>query len=173
MYYLDPGLLPDPFLLFLQQHILRRDAPVQLLRRRAAAHAETGLNVAYRLLEPAMDRVTRALYDSPDIVVLGFVLVVAFVALQLMIWIKRVMMWWTRMVFRVFLWACIVGVIAVIWQRGVEASLRDAVVIASKIAGYAAVLKEVWIREYQKYDAQAQAGRRPNMAAPRGRGGSR
>ncbi len=125
----------------------------------------------YRFVEPAVDRVTLALYNSPDIVVLVFVVLVIALTIQVLAWVRRIMMWWTRLAFRVVFWTFVIGLIAAVWERGLEASLRDAIVIASKIAGYAAAVKDIWMREYQKYDAQSRAGSSPKLGGA-GRGGA-
>jgi hypothetical protein len=114
--------------------------------------------MAYPFLEPLLDRVARALNNSPDFVVLIFVLIVAAIVLQLLVWVRRVIMWWTNLAFRLVFWLCLGLFISMVWQRGFEASLRDAVVIGGKIMGYAAVVKDIWLREYRKYEAQTRAG---------------
>lgn len=157
-------VLPDRLLKLLYRHILHPHSATQDFGRRAAMTAERGLGGLFHTLEPAMDRLTRALYNSPDIVVLAFVVVLVVVMFQVLVWLKRIVVWWTRLAFRVALWACIVGLIAVVWQRGLQASLRDAVAIASALLGYAAVVKDIWVREYRRYDAQTRAGSRAGVS---------
>ncbi len=131
--------------------------------------------MAYPLVERTVDRVTLALYNSPDVVVLVFILVSLAFVLQMLIWFKRILAWWTKLTFRLLFWACVAGLMAMVWQRGLEASLRDAVVIGGKVAGYAVVLKDIWVREYRRYEAQAQGARAPppNMRVGKGRAGIR
>ena len=40
----------------------------------------------------------------------------------------------------------------------VQKTVKDAVVVVSKVAGYGAALKDVWISEYRRYEAQQNAG---------------
>jgi len=164
------GYLPDTYLQFLHSYVLHQHAPFQALRRRAAAHAKEALAAAYPVVEPAMDRVARALHNSPDVVVLAFVVVLLVLVLQVLAWLRRLVVWWTRLAFRILFWACVVGLVAFVWQRGVEASLRDAVVLGSEVAGYLAAVRDIWVSEYRKYEAQGQA---PGGSRSRGGTGTR
>merc|ERR1719160_605481 len=64
------------------------------------------------------------------------------------------MMWWARFTMVLAFYAAIVVVIAIAWERGPARSLRDVVVVASKIVGYLASLREVWVQEYDRYESQ-------------------
>lgn len=46
------------------------------------------------------------------------------------------------------------------WQRGFEESARDVVLVGGKVAGYAAVVKDIWLTEYKKYEGQQNMGRK-------------
>lgn len=119
------------------------------------------------LIQPLLDRMTQMLYDSPDIVVLVFLLVMVVMIIQVLSWIRRLMVWATGLLFRMLFWAGVIAGIAVVIRRGPEKSLRDMVVVFSKIAGYAASLKDVWLSEYQRYDAQGNGGAGAAAAAGR------
>lgn len=82
-------------------------------------------------------------------------------------WIRRIMLWWTRLTMRIATWAAVIALAAWVYERGVFESVKDVVVVGSKVGGYLAVLKEVWLDEYNKYEAQQGMGGR---SAGRGRG---
>lgn len=109
-------------------------------------------------VQPLLDRLNTALTNSPDVVVLLFVLVLFFLALQVLAMMRRMVAWVTGLMFRLVFWACVVATVAVLVQRGPDQTVRDAVVVVSKVAGYAAALKDVWVSEYRRYEAQQSAG---------------
>lgn len=59
---------------------------------------------------------------------------------------------------RVAMWGILVALAAWVWERGVWESVRDVVILGGKVGGYMAVLKEVWLSEYNKYEAQQGMG---------------
>lgn len=66
------------------------------------------------------------------------------------------MLWVTALLMRVVFWTCVVSAVAFVYQRGMEQTARDAVVVGAKIAGYGAAVRDVWWREYRRYEAQQQ-----------------
>lgn len=126
-------------------------------------------------IQPFLERLNTALTNSPDVVILIFVVLLLFLTLQMLAWMRRMVAWVTGLMFRLVFWSFILGIVAVVVQRGPEQTVRDAVVVVSKVAGYGAALRDVWITEYRRYEAQQNAG--PNMrGAPEyvqagGRGG--
>jgi hypothetical protein len=124
------------------------------------------------VVSPIIERAVRSLQDSPDVVFFGFLLAVLFAAFQILIWVQRTISFFTRLAFRAVLWTCIGLALMAVWQRGPEAVARDVVVVVSKLIGYAAVVKDIWLSEYQKYDAQTRAGAGAG-AGPLGGGGGR
>ncbi|KAK3330418.1 hypothetical protein B0H66DRAFT_611936 [Apodospora peruviana] len=160
------GLLPSTTIEFINQNILAPSSPVQSLRRTAVATASSASRQMWPVVAPLADRLMQALYASPDIVVLIVFLFILLVAVQILNWTRRVMMCLTVLAFRLAFYAGLVALAAAVWQRGLEASVRDAVVVGSKLYGYAMGLKDVFVREYQRYEAQ-QA-----QAAAGGGGGS-
>lgn len=121
-----------------------------------------------------MDRTLQAIQNSPDAVVLAFALTALVVAIQVMFAIQRTMVWMTRLALRMVGWAVVIAVVAVVWRRGPEATIRDLVVVVSKITGYATVVKDIWVSEYNRYDAQTKgaslAGQRATATAAGGYG---
>jgi hypothetical protein len=110
------------------------------------------------VLGPVLDRLTRALYSSPDIVVLGFFCLVLVLVFQIMSWLRRALMFWTRIAFRMAFYAGLAAVAASVWQRGLEASWSDAVAIGGALFKYGGWVKDIWMNEYRKYEEQGQKG---------------
>ncbi|KAK3936087.1 hypothetical protein QBC46DRAFT_396017 [Diplogelasinospora grovesii] len=154
------GVLPETSVEFLNQHILHPQAPFQILKRTLMDYAQRFVEIMWPILAPLVDRLVQALHSSPDLVVLGFFLLVVVVIVQVMSWVQRMMMFWTRVAMRIVFWAGVAAVVAILWQRGLEASMRDAAIVASKVAGYMASVKEIFWEQYQMYEAQERARRR-------------
>ena len=120
------------------------------------AAGQSSIEIIYPFVRPFVDRLTLALYNSPDIVILGFALVVLFLTIQVLGYIRRATMWAAGIAFRLVFYAVIVAVVAGVWQRGLENSLKDAVAFCSSAAGFMVTLKDFWLQEYKKYDVQQQ-----------------
>lgn len=168
----ETDFLPETVLQILHEHVLRPDARIRVVKQHTlnALHAATG--AMWPVLGPVLDRLVQALHDSPDLVVLGFFLVVLLIVLQMLSWISRAMMFWTRLAFRLLFWSAVVAAVAVVWQRGIGTTIGDVVNIGGKLMGYAVIVKDIWVREYQKYEAQAKSHGGPSgykLGASRGR----
>ncbi|KAI0459616.1 hypothetical protein F5B21DRAFT_499296 [Xylaria acuta] len=152
------GILPEQTVQLLHDHVLH---PTSTLRT-VYAHALFGMQRLARLLQPVVsplaERAVGALQDSPDFVFLGILLALLFVAFQVMVWVQRTISFFTRLAFRAVLYALVGLAIMAAWQRGPEAVAADVVVVVRKLVGYAAIVKDIWLSEYQKYDAQTRAG---------------
>ncbi|GAP82685.1 putative nuclear pore assembly and biogenesis [Rosellinia necatrix] len=152
------GILPEQTLQLLQDHVLHPSSTV----RTVSAHAVVGMQRLARLLEPAVapvaERGARALQDSPDVVFFAFLLALLFLAFQVLVWVQRTISFFTRLAFRAVLW-CLLGLaLMAVWQRGPEAVAADLAVLVRRLAVYAAMVKDIWLNEYRKYDAQTRAG---------------
>lgn len=110
------------------------------------------------VVSPLAERAVGALQDSPDFVFLGILLAIFFVAFQIMMWVQRTISFFTRLAFRAVLYMLIGLAIMAAWQRGPEAVAADVVVVVRRLVGYATIVKDIWLSEYQKYDAQTRAG---------------
>jgi len=97
------------------------------------------------LLIPLLDKLAVLAQDSPAIVSVGVLLLFLVIALQVLDFARRVMMFWTRLVMRVTFWAGVVLLLAAVWQRGVGRTAEDAL-------GWGRELNEVWWREYRKWE---------------------
>lgn len=124
------------------------------------------------VVSPVAERLNQILVNSPDIVVLILVVLVFVLVIQVLAWIRRMVLWVTGLVIRLMFWAAVVAGVAWVYQRGPEATVRDGVVLVSKIAGYGASLRDVWLQEYQRYDHPGTGGdpaERYGFSAGRGR----
>ncbi|KAK3372545.1 hypothetical protein B0H63DRAFT_453863 [Podospora didyma] len=167
------GFLPETSVEFLQTHLLDQSSPAQSLKRQAFAIASASAARLYPVLEPAADRAMQFMYSAPDAVVLVFLLVVVVAVYQFLALVRRIMMFWTRLAMRLLFWSAVGALVAVAYQRGLEATVHDAVVIGSKLFGYAMTIKDVFWREYQRWDAQqrhAQQAQNYRNAGPAGAG---
>lgn len=151
--------LPANCIEILQEHVLDPKSPFQVFKHGAVFAIQKLVNIMWPFLVPVFDRLTQALHSSPDIVVLTFFLVLVFLVFQILNWMRRVLMFWTRIALRLVFWTGIVALVAVVWQRGLEASMKDAIAIGNWLLGYGAILKDVWLREYRRYEAQAKSQR--------------
>ncbi|KAK8049694.1 hypothetical protein PG994_011424 [Apiospora phragmitis] len=143
----------------LQDNLLHPQTPFQIIGRSVWQRTQQVFQAAVPVVQPLVNRALTALNDSPDIVIVGAVLVFIVAALQFLFWVQRVVLFWTRMTMRLIFYAVLAGALAVVWQRGPEAAIRDIVIFVSKIAGYATLLKNFWLSEYERYDAQTKNGR--------------
>ncbi|KAK0633459.1 hypothetical protein B0T14DRAFT_415131 [Immersiella caudata] len=164
------SLLPDPILTFFNAYILSPASPIQALLRQL----QPLLSHMLTLLAPLFDRLTAALASSPDAVVLIFFLAVVVFVVQLLAYLQRIMLFWTRLAFRMLFWAGVFALGAMVWQRGLEQSARDAAVVGRGLVSFGTMCREVFLKEYRRYDDLEKA-RRAGAAGggygARGRGG--
>ncbi|KAK0656149.1 hypothetical protein B0T16DRAFT_398709 [Cercophora newfieldiana] len=160
------SLLPEPVLALLEEHILDPASPFQQLLRQVSAVLTPVAAQMYAVIAPLLDRATQAIAGSPDAVILIFLLAFIVFVVQLLAYLQRIMLFWTRLAFRMLFWSVILALGAVMWQRGLEQSARDAAVLGRQALGFGTMLQEVFMREYRKYDdmekerRMASAGRR-------------
>ncbi|KAF5023305.1 hypothetical protein F66182_4613 [Fusarium sp. NRRL 66182] len=155
-------LLPPELAESIQKHILHPGSPVQVIVQNVLVQAQNLVDTAAPLLEPLFDRIMIALAENQGLVGVVASLAVLATVLVVLNWIRRLLMWWTRLAMRVAMWAVLFAIGAWIWERGVFDSARDMAVVGGKIVGYLAVIKDVWLQEYDRYEAQQ------GMAGPRG-----
>ncbi|KAI1495865.1 hypothetical protein F5X99DRAFT_402222 [Biscogniauxia marginata] len=162
------GILPEQTLQVLHAHILpHASGTLQTVKTQLATTLQRTMTAVQPLLEPLFERALLALQNSPDVVVLAFVVAFIVLIFQVVAWVHRTMMFFTRLALRMVFWAVLAGVLAVAWQRGPEAVIRDVVVFVSKIAGYVTVVREIWWSEYQRYDAQTRSASTAGAGSPR------
>lgn len=127
-----------------------------MIARQITSTFHSALAMMAPVLGPIFDRLAQALYSSPDIVVLGFFCVILVVVFQVLSWLRRALVFWTRIAFRMTFYAGLVALAASVWQRGLEASWADAVAIGGMLLKYGGWVKDIWINEYRKYEEQGQ-----------------
>ncbi|XEU97897.1 hypothetical protein FSHL1_003184 [Fusarium sambucinum] len=152
--HLITALLPPELAESVQKHILHPRSPVQVLARNVLVQVQKVIDTAIPIIEPILDRVMILLAENQGLVgVIASLLVLATVVIILN-WIRRLLMWWTRLAMRIVTWAFMFALAAWIWERGVFESAKDMTVIGARILGYLAVIKDVWLQEYDRYEAQ-------------------
>ncbi|KAL6868653.1 hypothetical protein J3F83DRAFT_761178 [Trichoderma novae-zelandiae] len=161
------SLLPPTVVSLIDAHLLSPLSPVQVLKRQLLAHAAR----LQPVVQPLVDRLLLLL--SSHQATLDTLLPVATIVAAVVVlnWLRRLVLWWTRLVFRALFWALVAAFAAFVWNRGVVASARDAAVLGAKVAGYVAVLKDVWMDEYKRYEGQQASGRWDEYSARRSGGG--
>ncbi|KZF26282.1 hypothetical protein L228DRAFT_235376 [Xylona heveae TC161] len=73
---------------------------------------------------------------------LALLLVILFMSLKILDMLRRAVMYWVRMAFRMVFWTVVVSVVILIWTHGVEDTLRVLGEIGGFLQGLAAVLVE-------------------------------
>lgn len=109
---------------------------------------------AYPLLLPYLNKALVLAQDSPGIITVGVILLFLLIALQILNFVRRVMMFWVRLISRVVFYSVIVMVTAAVWQRGLGRTADD-------VMAWGGDLSEVWWREYRRwegYQNQAKSG---------------
>lgn len=156
--YLKDYLTPDSTS-FIQEHVFQSDSAVGKIIRSITFSVQKLFSILYPFVGPALDRLTQALYNSPDIVVLGFVAVILLFMFQVLSWMRRFMVFWTRLAARFTFYAGIVALAASVYQRGLERSFNDAASLGSTVLGWAGMIKDIWMSEYRRYEQQAQGSK--------------
>ncbi|KAH7383602.1 hypothetical protein BKA64DRAFT_712480 [Cadophora sp. MPI-SDFR-AT-0126] len=103
------------------------------------------------ILIPYLDSLLRTLHTSPAILSLAALLLLLIIAMQILYFVRRVMMFWFRLVVRLVFWGVIGVLVAVVWQRGLERTLGDLVQWGGEVG-------DVWTREYRKWDGVGNQG---------------
>ncbi|KAK5633871.1 hypothetical protein RRF57_009585 [Xylaria bambusicola] len=154
----QPDVLPEQTLQLLQDHVLHPSSTLRTLYSYTLLVLQRAAYVLQPVLEPIGERAMRVLHDSPDIVFLGLILTLIFIFFQILLWVQRTISFFTRLAFRAALWMLLGLALMAVWNRGPEAVIGDLVVISRRAVVYAAMVKDIWLSEYQKYDAQTRGG---------------
>ncbi|KAH6854505.1 hypothetical protein B0I37DRAFT_32648 [Chaetomium sp. MPI-CAGE-AT-0009] len=153
-------ILPPETLIYLarlQTTLLSPTGPLQTVRDALAQLTD----MLTPHLAAALDRLVTILSASPNVVAAAVLVVLAIVILQILSLVRRVVLFWTRVAFRLLFWAGVALLFSWAWQRGMERSVRDAAVAGGKVAGWLAGAGEAWWREYEKAQLAQQQGRAP------------
>ncbi|KAG5921335.1 hypothetical protein E4U42_005882 [Claviceps africana] len=152
-------LLPPDLAASVRQHLLNPRAPLQIYKRQLSWQLQRAMTSLQPHIQPLLDRLAALVVDNQSL--MGMVVLLALLTglVVVMNWIRRLVMWWTRLAMRAVFWAGVVLVVAWVWNRGVWESVRDGVVVGGKIVGYLTVLKDFWMQEYERYEANGSRGR--------------
>ncbi|KAF4124070.1 hypothetical protein GMORB2_5786 [Geosmithia morbida] len=161
------SLLPPETQKYIQAYILDADSPGQLLLRQASGYASSAASTALPLVTPYVDAALSALADNQGAAGLVAALAVVTAVVVVLNWLRRLVMWWTRLVARLAFWAVIALVVAAAWERGLARTTRDVAVASSTLAGYLAGLRDIWVAEYNHYESQRVRGGGPSSSAGR------
>ncbi|KAL1835726.1 hypothetical protein VTJ49DRAFT_6159 [Mycothermus thermophilus] len=130
---------------------LSPSSPLQTALRTLTSAISTLTTHLVPVINALLDRAATLFSStSPDILALASLLLLTFLAWQLLSLVRRIIAFWTRLVFRLFFWAVIGSVVAMAWQRGVEQTARDAVVVGAKVAGWMVGVAQTWWEEFEK-----------------------
>ncbi|PTB64456.1 hypothetical protein BBK36DRAFT_1143273 [Trichoderma citrinoviride] len=165
--HLLTSLLPPTVATLIDTHILSPTSPLQALKRHLLLQARRLQPAVQPVLDRALEQLSS--HQAALDVLLPLATVVATVVV--LNWVRRLVLWWTRLVFRALFWALVAVFAAWVWNRGVVESARDAAVLGAKVAGYVAVLKDVWVDEYKRYEGQQASGKWDEYSARRSGGG--
>ncbi|OAA33034.1 hypothetical protein AAL_00499 [Moelleriella libera RCEF 2490] len=152
-------LLPPSLANSVRNHLLNPRGPLQFYKRQLSTQMRSLTASLQPHVQPVLDRILALAVENQGITGMVALVVLMTVVVVVMNWIRRLIMWWTRIVARAMFWAGVVVLLAWIWERGVMESVRDGVVVGGKVVGYLAVLKDFWMAEYQRYEADGSAGR--------------
>lgn len=118
---------------------------------------EAFISTLIPILQPLVERLTAYIYASPDVVILAGVLLLLVMVLQVLSWMRRVLMFFTRLAFTLVFWAGMAAVASWVYRRGVEQSARDATFWLSRASGYGLGIWNFFMTEWQRYEAQDKA----------------
>ncbi|KAI1470410.1 uncharacterized protein F4812DRAFT_417386 [Daldinia caldariorum] len=169
------GLLPEQTRTLIQAHMQDPQTALRAIWQQTTSLTQKATETLSPVLAPLMQRSLQALHDSPDLVVLGFVLATLVLVIQVISFLHRTMMYVTRLAFRLLGWALFAALLAALCRRGPDAAVRDLLLFVGKLAGYAALVRDIWWSEYQRFDAQTKRGGAPapTRGAPSGSGYAR
>ncbi|KAG4436456.1 hypothetical protein IFR05_008070 [Cadophora sp. M221] len=97
------------------------------------------------LLTPYLTTLLNTLHTSPAILSLAAILLLLILALQILLFVRRLMMFWFRMVMRLVFWGVVVLLVSVVWQRGVGRTGED-------LGSWVGEVGRVWEREYKRWE---------------------
>jgi hypothetical protein len=111
----------------------------------------------YPVILPYLNRAAVLAQDSPAILSVGVLLLLLLIAMQVLNFIRRLMVFWFRLCVRLAFWAVVVLVISAVWQRGLQRTMED-------LVGWGMELRDVWQKEYKRWDGyQNQHRSQPHM----------
>ncbi|KAG9238720.1 hypothetical protein BJ875DRAFT_437174 [Amylocarpus encephaloides] len=118
------------------------------------------------ILSPLANKVVLLAQDSPAIVSVAFLLVLLLVAIRILNFLRRVMMFWIRLTMRIAFWGAFGVLLGVVYQRGLGRTAEDLMVWGEE-------LRVLWWKEYRRWEGyqnklQQQQEMSGKMGDPRG-----
>lgn len=107
-------------------------------------------------LEPTVNRFAGFLHHSPEMVSAIVVLLVIFVSIQIVRLMHRVVRFWTRLLVRLAFWGVVGLVVSMAWDRGLEQSIRDLVLVGTGLYRWGKRAGQVFWDEYEKAQREVQ-----------------
>jgi hypothetical protein len=153
-------LLPPDLALSVRTHLLNPRAPFQIYKQALLAQLQAWVSALTPHVQPLVDKLLALVFDNQGVTGIVALLCLLTAVVVVMNWIRRLILWWTRLVLRLVFWSAVVVLLAWVWNRGVMESVADAAVVGGRVAGYLGVLKDFWWQEYERYEAR-EAGRAP------------
>ncbi|KAI0999811.1 hypothetical protein K3495_g8387 [Podosphaera aphanis] len=121
------------------------------------------------LLLPHFNALAQWAYASPSILIVGLFILILFILLQTINFIRRVLAFWMRLLVKLTFWGAVVALIAVLWQRGVWRTLGELEAWCTEVAA-------VYWREYKRWENYGtdynKKGRAANFGVTPGRRGA-
>jgi hypothetical protein len=108
-------------------------------------HLSTLSAQARPLLLPILNRTAVFAQESPALISVGVLLLFLLIAVQILSFAKRILIWWFRLAVWIVFYGLFAVLLAVVWQRGVGRTVED-------LVGFGAHLNEYWWREYEKWE---------------------
>lgn len=107
----------------------------------------------YPVVLPYLNRLAVLAQDSPAVISFGALLLLLVITVQIVNFVHRVIMFWTKLVMRLMFWAAVAVLIATVWQRGLGRTVDD-------VSQWGDELRTVWWKEYRRWEGyQNQMGR--------------
>lgn len=103
-----------------------------------------------------MNRFAGFLHHSPEMVSAIVVLLVIFVSIQIVRLMHRVVRFWTRLLVRLAFWGVVGLVVSMAWDRGLEQSIRDLVLVGTGLYRWGKRAGQVFWDEYEKAQREVQ-----------------
>jgi hypothetical protein len=111
---------------------------------------------SYPLILPYLNRAAVLAQDSPAILTVGVLLLFLLIAMQVLNFVRRVMMFWMRLVMRLVFWGGVAVLVSVVLQRGVGRTVED-------LMGWGQELGEVWVTEYRRWEGYQNMKQKQNQ----------
>lgn len=104
------------------------------------------------LLLPLLNRAAVFAQDSPAIITVGLLLLLFVISLQILNLARRMIVFWTRILFQILFYGGLVVLSMVVWQRGLGRTAGD-------LADWAVEIQQVWLMEYRRWEGYQNQGR--------------